>query len=188
MRRDGRGVHGRDDDCRIRDLCGVAAVFAHDADDGCAAFLCELQRFDEIRAHVFFQVASADAEDEERVLLAQPAAAQPLGEDGAPALVVCARGEFGDVVRRRVGLEAADFAEVIHRVRRVARAAADAEDEEPPAAFARGREELHGLFDDVHVQLPEDADGLADVLLGIAHDLFERRVLMSARPECEPTS
>ena len=50
-----------------------------------------------------------------------------------PALVVGARGQLGDVVGRRVALDADDLAEIVHRVRAVAGAAADAEEEEPAA-------------------------------------------------------
>ena len=58
---------------------------------------------------------------------------QPRGEAGVPALVVDAGGQLGDVVGGRVGLEAADLAEVVDRVAGVAGRAADAEDEQPPA-------------------------------------------------------
>ena len=53
---------------------------------------------------------------------------------GVPALVVDAGGQLGDVVGRRVGLEAADLAEVVDGVAGVAGRAADAEDEQAPAA------------------------------------------------------
>ena len=65
---------------------------------------------------------------------------QPLGEAGVPALVVHARGQLRHVVGRRVGLEAADLAEVVDRVAGVARRAADAEDEQPPALVAHARQ------------------------------------------------
>ena len=51
-----------------------------------------------------------------------------------PPFVIDAGGEFGDVVRRRVGLEAGELAEVADRVRRVRGAAAVADDEQPAAA------------------------------------------------------
>ena len=54
-------------------------------------------------------------------------------ERRVPALVVDARGQLGDVVGRRVGLEAADLAEVVDRVAGVPGRAADAEDEQPSA-------------------------------------------------------
>ena len=56
--------------------------------------------------------------------------------DALPAVVVGARGELGHVVGRCIALQAAQLAEVVDRVRGVARAAADAEDEQPPSALA----------------------------------------------------
>ena len=104
------------------------------AEDLRADLARELERADEVHADVLLPVAAADAEDEDAVLLAQPRALEPLGEAGVPPLVVHPRGELGDVVGRRVGLEAADLAEVVDRVAGVPGRAPDAEDEEAPAA------------------------------------------------------
>ena len=71
---------------------------------------------------------------------AEPRDLEPLGEAGLPALVVHARGQLGHVVGRRVRLEAADLAEVVDRVAGVPGRAADAQDEQPPAAVAHARE------------------------------------------------
>jgi hypothetical protein len=71
-------------------------------------------------------------------LLLQLARAQPLHEDARPALVVRARGQLGDVVGGGIGLNARDLAEVVHRVGRVGRAAADAQHEEAPAVLPHG--------------------------------------------------
>ncbi len=84
-------------------------------------------------------------------------------EDGVPALVVGARGELGDVVGRRVGLEPAQLAEVVDRVARVARRAADAEDEQPPAALADGGEARGDRLDRVAVERRRDPAGLVEV-------------------------
>src|SRR5207237_7927188 len=63
-----------------------------------------------------------------------------VGEGAVPAVVVDARRELGDVVDGGVGLDHDDLAEVVDRVRCVARAAADAEDEQPSPALAHGDE------------------------------------------------
>src|SRR5207237_10640259 len=70
-----------------------------------------------------------------------------VGEGAVPAVVVDARGELGDVVDGGVGLDPDDLAEVVDRVRCVARAAADAEDEQPSPALAHGDETLDHLLD-----------------------------------------
>ena len=81
---------------------------------------------------------------------------QPLGEGGVPALVVGPGGQLRDVVGRRVGLEVADLAEVVDRVRGVAGRSADAEDEQPAAAIADGREADGDRLDRVGVERFED--------------------------------
>jgi hypothetical protein len=87
-------------------------------------------------------------------------AAQPLDEHGGPALVVGAGGELGDVVGGRVALEPGDFAEVVHGVRGVGRAAADAEDEEAAAAVARGAQLGDAFLAVGGIELGDDLGGL----------------------------
>ena len=116
--------------------------------------------------------AAADAEHEQRVTGAQARAAQPGVEHGLEALVVGARRQLGDVVHRRVGLEARELAEVAHRVRGVPGPAAHADHEQPPASGAAGGEpHRHGL-DRVHVDRARDSRGLLQERLrvGLGHD------------------
>ena len=100
----------------------------------------ELEGAHQVHRDVLLAVAAADREDEQRVARAEARDLEPLGEARVPALVVHARGQLGDVVGRRVGLEAADLAEVVDRVAGVAGRAADAEDEEAPARVAHAPE------------------------------------------------
>ena len=130
------GVDRGDDDRHVGDLCRVAAITADDADDAGTALLGKLEGTHKVGADVFFEVAAADGENEERVLLVEPAALEPLGEDAFPALVVGARGQLGNVVGRRVAFQPGDLAEIVDRVRCIGRAAADAQDEKPAAALA----------------------------------------------------
>src|ERR1035441_8177730 len=76
------------------------------------------------------------SKDQQTVLRIEPTTLEPLGKNRRTAIVVGACGQFGNIVRRRVGLKAADFAEVVHGMAGVARAAANAEDEQPPTLFA----------------------------------------------------
>ena len=74
-----------------------------------------------------------------------------------PALVVGARGQLGDVVGRRVALDAGDLAEIVDGVRAVAGAAADAEEEQPAAALlARSASSVRHRFDRVDVEPGDD--------------------------------
>src|SRR5437867_9094870 len=114
VRRDMVRVHSGNDDAGGGFLCRVTAVATDNADDGGTGRLGELNRADKVRADILFHVAAANRENEQAVLGAEAAAFQPLAEDGGPAFVVGAGGEFGDVVGGRVGFEVADFAEVIH--------------------------------------------------------------------------
>ena len=84
-----------------------------------------------------------------------------------PALVVGAGGQFADVVGRRVALDPGDLAEIVDRVRGVGRAAAHAQDEEPPAARAHVGEQFDGAFAEGGVDLGDDFGGFAQVLFGV---------------------
>ena len=117
VRRDRVRVHRRDDADRVADLGRVAAVAADHAEDLRADRLGILQRAHEIGADVLLEIAAADREHEQRVLRLEPAHLEPLDEHRLPAFVVGARGEFRDVVGRRIGLDADDLAEVVDRVR-----------------------------------------------------------------------
>ena len=77
--------------------------------------------------------------------------------------------QFGDIVRRRISLEAADFAEIVDGVAGVGRAAADAEDEKPPAALAHTGEFIGAFFDPGFVQLFDDLPDLVEKLPGECH-------------------
>ena len=90
-----------------------------------------------------------------------------LDEHARPAFVIRARGEFGDVVGRRVAFESGDFAKIVHGVRGVGRAAADAEDEEPAAATAEGDEFANAFFAIVGIQPGDNLGGFFEVLDGI---------------------
>src|ERR1043165_2162954 len=124
VRRDMVGIHRWHDDAGVCFLCSVTAIAAYDASDSCTDLLCYLNGGNKIGAHVLFEIAATDGENKKAILRADAAAFKPFGEDGRPAFVICSRGEFGDIVRGRISFEAANLAEVVHGMARVARAAA----------------------------------------------------------------
>src|SRR5262249_2246147 len=113
VRRDALLVHGRDRDDHVAGLSGIAAVAADDAEYLHVARLRLLDGGDDVGAHVLLQVAAADREHQDGILRAGAAHLEPFGEHGVPAFVVGARGKLGHVVGRRVGLDAAQLAEVV---------------------------------------------------------------------------
>jgi len=155
-----------------------AAVLADDAVDLGADRLGELEREHEVHRDVLLAVAAAHGEDEDGVARREARDLEPLGEARVPALVVDARRELGDVVRGRVGLEAADLAEVVDGVARVTRRAAHAEDEEAPARVARRAQPDGDGLDRGGVELTHGALGLVEVrldevdLIGFAHSTY----------------
>ena len=78
---------------------------------------------------------------------------QPRGEDRVPAFIVGARCQFSHVIAWTVGFDAGEFAEIIHRVTAIGRAAADTEQEQPSAALAQRRETYGDPFNDIAVDL-----------------------------------
>ena len=75
------------------------------------------------------------------------APAQPRRKDGRPAFIIRPRREFGNIVRRRISLEAADLPKVVHCMRSIRRAPTHAENEQPPAALTRVHHQVHATFD-----------------------------------------
>ena len=170
-------VHRGHDHARRRLFCRVTSVAAHDAHHGCADGFRHLNRADEIGTDVLLQVAAADGENQQAILAVDPAALEPFAEDRRPAFIVGAGSEFRDIVRRRVGLEPANLPEIIHRMTCIRRAAAHAEDEEPPPALADFRQLLDGSFDRFRVQAGDNFLRLFQVLLRKGHARIKHRRL-----------
>ncbi len=118
-----------DDYARVGDLSRIASIASDNSDDGGPGLLRVLQRENEIRAHITLQASAANGENEHTIVGIQAATLQPGGENRVPTLVVCSRGQFGDVVCGRISLKAAELPEIIHRVAGISGTAADTEDE-----------------------------------------------------------
>ena len=170
-------VHRGDNHARRRFFRGVAAVAAHDADDGRPGGLRHLNGADQIWADVLLQIAAADRENEQAVLARDAAALEPFAEDRRPAFIVGAGGEFRDIVRRSIGLKAADFSEVIHRMASVRGTATHAEDEQPSPALADFRQLFDRLLDGFRVQAGDDFLRLFQILLCECHARIKHRRL-----------
>ncbi len=123
----------------------------------------DIDRAHEIHGHVFLDVPTADGEHEQRIPSVDARALQPLREGALPSVVVDARGELGDVVGRRVRLEMADLAEVVDRVARVTRGAADTEDEETAAGIACGGEGEGKTIDGIRIDAADCLDALVEI-------------------------
>ena len=124
--------------------------------------LCVAECLDEVCTDVFFEVATADREDEDGVALAKTAAGEPARVASVPAIVVDARGQLANVVGGRVALDAGYFAEVVDGMAGVACAAAYSEEEDAAVVLAR---------------LAKDADHFVDLFLvesrGDVRDFYE---------------
>src|SRR5438046_819221 len=116
MRCDGCRVDGRNNDRRIGDTRGVAAIAAQHTQDrgtGCPGVL---HGGNQVRADVALLVTPADRQYEYRIVSAQAADFEPFDEAAVPALVVDARGELGGVVRGRIAFDARQLAEIVDSV------------------------------------------------------------------------
>ena len=156
----GRGV---DDDADVGQLRGGAVGSPDDAEDACAHLPRELDRADEVHRDVVRAAPSADGEHEDRVLRREARRPEPRVEARLPPLVVRPGRELRDVVGRRVRLEVAELAEVVDRMRRVCRPAADAEHEEPPLPAPHVGERVRELVDGRRVDRAHDLADLAQV-------------------------
>ena len=99
--------------------------------------------------------------------LSRLTSSQPANTVSQPSSLV-ARGQLGDVVGRRIGLDAAQLAEVVDRVAAVAGAAADAEKEQASAAVAHLGEALGEAFDLLDINLGADLAGFVEKFPGVS--------------------
>lgn len=165
--RDGFRVYDRDEDTDIGQLRRGAAIASDDSGDRRALFARVQQGADQIRADVFFDVTAADGKDEDHVVAAEPARAEPIPVGGVPALVIDARGEFGNVVSDGVGFDACDLAEIARGMRGMSGASPDSQKKEAAAALTHRVQEICGAFDLVHIDLRCDLDRLAEILMRV---------------------
>src|SRR5256885_691371 len=96
----------------VRYLCGVAPIAADDATNGGAHFLGIFEGSHQVGADVLRRVAPANGKNEDHVGFIHPTAAQPIRVARIPSLIIYSRGEFGNVVRRRVCFYLRDLAEI----------------------------------------------------------------------------
>ena len=82
------GIHGRHDDAYIRRLCRISAVSPDHAKYRRAHFLTILDRPDEVRTDVLFQISPAHGKDYDAIFFPQSAPFQPIREDVGPAFIV----------------------------------------------------------------------------------------------------
>src|ERR1035437_7250279 len=189
VRRDVGRVHRRHDDARGRFLCGESAIASNNSNNRSTDFLGELNRTYKIRADIFFKIPAADGKNQQAVFRVDATAFQPFGENRRPAVVVRARGKFGNIIRRRVGLETADFAEVIHGMCGVASTAANANNEQPSAARLDGSEFGGAFLNGGFVELRRDLLDFSQKLFGKAHGDFDcSNDSSSAKPAGETIS
>src|SRR5579871_2253065 len=186
MRSDVLGVDHGDQDGGVGGAAGMAAVAADDSGDMRALGLGVLDGADQVGADLLFEVAAADGENEQRIGGAQPADPQPGFEDAGPAFVIGAGGQFGDVVGGRVGLKAADFAEIVDSVGSVGGAAPDAENEQTAAGGAALRQQGSDGFDFPAVDAADNFAGFRQKLFREIHR--DRNSSNSRMPSGEPIS
>ena len=128
VRRDGVWIDRRNDDAIIGHPGGIAAVAADDANDLGPHLPGIIERRYQVGADIFLGAAAANRKNTQHVARLEPADFEPLHKDGCPAFVVGARGQLGDVIGRRVGLDAGQLPKIIDGVRAVGGAAADAQE------------------------------------------------------------
>src|SRR5208283_3544870 len=94
VRGDVSRVHGGNEDADIGNSGCITAIAADHADDFCTNRLGELESGDQIGADVLFHAAAAHREDQNQIVGAQAAGAQPAIENRTPPFVVDASGKL----------------------------------------------------------------------------------------------
>src|SRR6266576_5155924 len=108
-------VHHGHEYASVRHFCGVPTVSPDNAADSSSDFLGILKGFNKIATDITVRVSTAHREDEDHIVGAKAAATKPLSVGGLPTLVIYSSGQFGDIIRGRVSLDAGNFPEIVHR-------------------------------------------------------------------------
>ena len=169
MRSDADVVDRGDHQHAIAHLAGVATVAPDNAQHLEPAQLGLLQSGDDVRADIALQIPAADRQHQHRVRTVGPADLEPAGKDRVPSLVVGSGREFGDVVGRRIGLDAAKLAKIIDRMAAIARTASHAQKEQPAMALAQGGQLAGHLLDHRRIDQSGDLNQFLKVRLSV-HD------------------
>src|SRR5579864_6199380 len=166
VRRDTLGGDDRNQDAESSGLASESAIAAHDAEDVSPGGGRGFQSPHDVHRDILFAVAAAYRKDQHGVAGADARSLQPGGEAGLPALVVGARGKFGNVVGGRVSFKAAQLAKIVYSVAGVSGGTADAQNEQPPAYFADVGQGCGHALDLSNVDVLEDGDGFGNECRG----------------------
>src|SRR6266498_1346565 len=88
VRRDIRGIDGRNHNRHICNPRGIAAIATDDPENCAAAFLSQVQRRHQIRTYILFQAASTYRQNKKCVFFTEAASLKPFAENGSPSLIV----------------------------------------------------------------------------------------------------
>src|SRR5579864_2171934 len=159
---DAFGRNGWNQNAEAGVLARESAIAPYDAEDVSAGGGRGLQSAHDVHRDILFSIAPADGKHQHGVARADARSLQPGGEAGLPAVVIGARGKFGNVVGRSVSLKAAQLAKVVYRVAGMPCRATDAQNEQPPAECADMSQAGCHTLDLRDVDLLEDGDGFGD--------------------------
>lgn len=104
----------------VADTLRVPAIASDDAKNTQTPRFGQIEGMNDIRADVLLEIATADRENEHRIPFGGSAALQPRLEHAFPPFVVGSRGQLGNIVRRGVGFDPAELAEIVDRMSGVA--------------------------------------------------------------------
>src|ERR1700730_14846551 len=165
MRSDGFRVHGRDNERRVSDLRGMAAIAAQYPDDFCSYRFGEADSGDYIRADVLFGATSAHGQNENGVVLIESAHLEPFDECAFPTVVVDAGGEFRNIVRGGVALHSGEFSKIIHSMRTITGASAHTQKEYSARGCLYLRQQFSDLLYGGNIQSLQNRGRLPQMLL-----------------------
>ena len=137
MRRYRFGINGRYNRYGIADFRRVTSITANDPEHLRSDLFGILQCMNQIGTDILLKVAAANGKDEDRVGRPETARLQPFNKHRFPAFIIGPRGEFGNIVGRRIRLHADDLAEIVNRVAAIAGAASDPKKKQPSAVVSQ---------------------------------------------------
>src|SRR5271165_7126804 len=130
-------VDRRDHNDHIAMARGMSAGAADNAENLGASLLGEIDGAHQVDADVALSITAANRKDQQRIISAESADLEPAGKHSVPPLVIGARGQLGDIVDGRIGLDVAELAEIVDCMAAIAGTAPNAEQKQPSAAVAQ---------------------------------------------------
>src|SRR5208337_4698112 len=121
-----------------------------------------------------------DGKHKKHIVFPEIAGLEPFHEHTRPAVIIGAGSEFRNVIRRSVGFDSDNLAEIIYGMGCVGRPAADSQYEEPPPTFPRVLDQFRHFFHGRAIDPIDDLSSFLQIFLCETHSISFSELALDA--------